>query len=35
MEKVVGEISRFMRTEMNLFAVKLRRILEVFSVQAS
>jgi len=35
MEKVMGEISRFMRTEMNLFAVKLRRILEVFSVQAS
>ena len=33
-EKVMGEISRFMRLKTKLFAVKLRRILEVFSVQA-
>ena len=33
-EKVMGEISRLMRLKTKLFAVKLRRILEVFSVQA-
>jgi len=33
-KKVVGAISRFMRPKLNLFAVKFRRILEVFSVQA-
>jgi len=30
----MGEISRFMRLKTKLFAMKLRRILEVFSVQA-
>ena len=34
MQKVLGEISRFMRLKTKLFAVKLTRILEVFSVQA-
>ena len=33
-EKVMGEISRLTRLKTKLFAVKLRRILEVFSVQA-
>jgi len=33
-EKLMGEISRFMRLKTNVFAVKFRRILEVFSVQA-
>jgi len=33
-EKVMGEMSRFMRQKTKLFPVKLRRILEVLSVQA-
>jgi len=32
--KVLGGMSRFMRAKTKLFAVKVRRILEVFSVQA-
>jgi len=30
-KKVLGAISRFMRPKMKLFAVKFRRILEVFA----
>jgi len=30
----MGEISRFTRLKTKLFAVKLRHILEVFSMQA-
>jgi len=33
-EKVMDEISRFMHLKTKLFAVKLRCILDVFSVQA-
>ena len=33
-EKVVGAITRFMRQKTKLFAVKFRRILEVFALRA-
>jgi len=33
-EKVVGAIPRFMRPKTKLFAVKFRRISEVFALQA-
>jgi len=33
-EKVVGAIPRFVRPKMKLCAVKFRRILEVFALQA-
>ena len=35
MKKVLGALSRFMCPKTELFAAKLRRILDVFSVQAS
>ena len=33
-EKVLGAIQRFMCSKMKQFAIKLRRILEVFALQA-
>jgi len=33
-EKVVGAVSRVVRPKTKLFAVKFRRILEVFAFQA-